>query len=274
MEKYLVPARLKARLSKGDVVLLDVCFGLGYNSLAAMELARQGIRYEALGTGEQGSANGGSGAVLSRDDTEVVPPRLQITALEMDRRVVREASRHIQPVTTDSFDWNKTLSDLYLHQSATINHQSSIVMHWGDARHTVTVLEPGRYDLVFLDAFSTQRNSELWTVDFFRKLKRVMKPDAVLLTYCAALPVRSGLMEAGFFVGETDPVGRARGGTIAAMREADIAIPLPDQEISMIRQTTRGLPYRDPHSVWTNKEILRERQERILEWKEELSSNP
>jgi len=112
--------------------------------------------------------------------------------------------------------------------------------------------------------FSTQRNSELWTVDFFQKLKGVMKPDAVLLTYCAAIPVRAGLMESGFFVGETDPVGRARGGTMAAMRKEDIEIPLPDDEIKMIRETTRGLPYRDPFGVWTNKEILRDRQERIL----------
>ena len=140
-------------------------------------------------------------------------------------------------------------------------------MHWGDARHTVTKIEDSSFDLVFLDAFSTQRNSELWTVDFFRQLKRVMKPDAVLLTYCAAIPVRAGLIDADFFVGETDPVGRARGGTIAAMREADIEIPLPDHEIKMIRETTRGLPYRDPYSVWTNKEILRDRQERILHFK-------
>ena len=94
-----------------------------------------------------------------------------------------------------------------------------------------------------------------------------MKPDAVLLTYCAAIPVRSGLLEAGFFVGETNPVGRQRGGTIAAMRKADIENPLPDHELKMIRETTRGLPYHDPHGVWTNKEILRDRQERIISTK-------
>jgi hypothetical protein len=91
-----------------------------------------------------------------------------------------------------------------------------------------------------------------------------MRPDAVLLTYCAAIPVRAGLLEAGFAVGETAPVGRQRGGTIAAMQAADIRIPLPAHELKLIRETTRGLPYRDPHGVWTNKEILRDRQERIL----------
>jgi hypothetical protein len=149
---------------------------------------------------------------------------------------------------------------------------ASCLLHWGDARYTITKLDPHAYDLVFLDAFSTQRNSELWTVDFFRRLKAVMKPDAVLMTYCAAIPVRAGLLEAGFFVGETAPVGRQRGGTIAAMRPEDIETSLPDHELKMIRETTRGLPYRDPYGVWTNKEILRDRQERILQAKAGTSS--
>lgn len=243
-EKYLVPGKLKERLEHGDIQLLDVCFGLGYNSLAVLELAS---------TQKHG---------------------LNITALEMDRRVVGAAAQNIQTRETDSNDWKRILADLHDKQESKVTPQSSIVMHWGDARYTITKLEPQTFDLVFLDAFSTQRNSELWTVDFFRKLKRVMKPEAVLLTYCAAIPVRSGMMEAGFFVGETDPVGRARGGTIAAMREEDISIPLPDHEFRMIRETTRGLPYRDPHGVWTNKEILRNRQESIVKSKQNGAFNP
>ena len=185
----------------------------------------------------------------------------------MDRRVVHAAAQNIQTLESDTFDWAKTLSELYLYGQSEIGNQQSAIIHWGDARYTITKLDAGSCDLVFLDAFSTQRNSELWTVDFFRKLRRVMKPDGVLLTYCAAIPVRAGLLEAGFFVGETEPVGRQRGGTMAAMRVDDIVTPLPDHELKMIRETTRGLPYRDPHGVWTNKEILRDRQERILQAK-------
>jgi hypothetical protein len=100
-----------------------------------------------------------------------------------------------------------------------------------------------------------------------------MKPDAVMVTYCAALPVRSGLLQAGFFVGETQPVGRRRSGTLAALRAEDIDTPLPASELRTLRETTRGLPYRDPHGVWTNREILRDRQERILQSKQEASLN-
>jgi radical SAM protein (TIGR01212 family) len=242
-EKYVVPGKLRERLQRQDVALLDICFGLGYNSLTAMNIAAQGIRQEALGKSE-----------------------LNVTALEMDRRVVGAAARTIQTADSDCFDWKHALHDLYANHSCLVP-SASCLLHIGDARYTTAQLQPESFDLVFLDAFSTQRNSELWTVDFFRKLRAVMQPDAVLLTYCAAIPVRAGLMEAGFFVGETDPVGRQRGGTIAAVREEDIEIPLPDHEIEMIHETTRGLPYRDPHGVWTNKEILRDRQERILKQK-------
>jgi len=235
-EKYIVPGRVQDRVAMGDIALLDVCFGLGYNSLAAMNLAADGHN------------------------------KMHVTALEMDRRVVGAAAGSIEPSENDSFEWRHALQVLHDDEAFQVS-QTSCQIHWGDARYTITKLAPVSYDLVFLDAFSTQRNSELWTVDFFRKIRAVMKPEALLLTYCAAIPVRAGLLEAGFYVGETEPVGRQRGGTIAAMRKQDIEIPLPEHELNMIRETTRGLPYRDPYGVWTNKEILRDRQERILEAK-------
>ncbi len=246
-EKYIMPGKLKERLAKGNVSLLDVCFGLGYNSLTAMELA------------------GGTVSPLSTNNEDVIPP-LSITALEMDRRVVGAAAQNIQALAPDSFNWKDCLSQLHANHSC-LAPNASCLLHIGDARNSITKLNPSSFDLVFLDAFSTQRNSELWTLDFFKNLYAVMKPDAVLLTYCAALPVRAAMLEAGFFVGETDPIGRQRGGTLAAMQEKDIEIHLPEHELKMIRDTTRGLPYRDPHGVWTNKEILRDRQERILQQK-------
>lgn len=137
-EKYIVPSKLRERLDKGDVQLLDVCFGLGYNSLAAMNYA-------------QGT-------------------QLSITALEMDRRVIGSAAKEVHRAESDPFDWQECLSQLYGNQFYQAPH-ASCQLHVGDARHTITKLQPATFDLVYLDAFSTQRNSELWTVDFFRKLK-------------------------------------------------------------------------------------------------------
>lgn len=231
--KYIHPANLSEKLQKKDIRLLDICFGLGYNSLASCETA----------------------AIDS-------PHRLEITALEMDRHVVAHAAGCMQHDANTTFDWRACLHDI--HTTSQWEHgQSRIRMIWGDARHTITQAH-GLFDIIWLDAFSTQRNSELWTVDFFRKIKTHLAPDGVLLTYCSAIPVRAGLMEAGFFIGETTPFGRERGGTVAAHTPEGIITPIPQRDSHLIQTTDRGIPYRDPSGTRTNREILNARQMEIL----------
>lgn len=233
-QKFIGPSRLAERLSAGPVRLLDVCFGLGYNSLCAMNTA---VALDAS---------------------------LTIDALEIDRRVVRNAAAMVPVHESDGFDWRDCLSALHADAAWSDGRKSEMQMCWGDARWGLQQLPDGVFDLVYLDAFSTQRCSELWTVDFFRELFRVMSPEGALFTYCAALPVRSGLLEAGFFVGETEAVGRARGGTIASKKASDIETEISEKELLAIKETTRGFAYRDPHLCWTNKQILRARQDRVI----------
>ena len=233
-EKYVIPVALRERLQQGDVRLLDICFGMGYNALSACERASD------MGAG-----------------------MLEVDALEMDRRVVGQASRVVQSPRNAHFSWADALRQLYEDGSCQGAH-FRLNMSWGDARYRIQALEKGQYDVVFLDAFSTQRNSELWTQDFFELIHERMKPDGVLVTYCAALPVRSGLLKAGFFVGQTRPVARSRGGTLASVRENQIHIAVDAEELNAIRNTPRGLPYRDPYLCWTNREILRTRQDLVV----------
>jgi tRNA U34 5-methylaminomethyl-2-thiouridine-forming methyltransferase MnmC len=56
------------------------------------------------------------------------------------------------------------------------------------------------FDLVFYDAFAPSVQPEMWTLETFARLFRAMRPDAVLVTYCAKGAVRRTLMEAGFRV--------------------------------------------------------------------------
>ena len=122
----------------------------------------------------------------------------------------------------------------------------------------------------WLDGFSTQKNSELWTVDFFGKIKAVMGSTGGLFTYCSAIPVRAGLAEAGFWVGETKPFGRERGGTAASLLPLPSLQPLPDRD-QFLMASSRGTPYRDPNGTRTNREILRAREYEILASKEKNS---
>ena len=181
-EKYVQPAHLQKQLQHKPLHLLDICFGLGYNSQAALIAASDAIH------------------------------PLHITALEMDRRIVRHAAETLPSDLTTNFNWNTTLQQLYKHGFASPLPDHHIKMHWGDARHTITHLTDASVDLVFLDAFSSTRNSECWTLQFFEQIKRIMRPHAQLFTYAAAGPIRAGLLQAGFSIGEITPVGRPEEG--------------------------------------------------------------
>lgn len=232
--KYAAPADLEAMLDETDVRLLDVCFGLGYNTLAACRIARK------VGKG-----------------------KLSVHALEIDKRAVASAAEAVD----DAFSAD-LLSSLV--QSREFQEERiSVSINWGDARYTAGLTEKGHFDLIFLDAFSTQRNSELWTMDFFKILKTLLTKKGKLFTYCTSLPVRSGLMQAGFYVGDSPAFGNQRSGTVAAVCRKDIRLPQSDRERNLIQTTARGIPYRDPNLTNSNREILKRRECQVAEFRKQ-----
>ncbi len=56
------------------------------------------------------------------------------------------------------------------------------------------------YDVVFFDAFSPDRQPEMWTAEIFRKLYEHMHTGGVLTTYCVKGLVKRRLKEAGFAI--------------------------------------------------------------------------
>ncbi len=58
----------------------------------------------------------------------------------------------------------------------------------------------GQYDLIYFDAFSPDKQPEMWTEDRFRMLYKHCNPGAILTTYCAKGIVRRALQSAGFSV--------------------------------------------------------------------------
>ncbi len=55
-------------------------------------------------------------------------------------------------------------------------------------------------DVIFFDAFSPDKQPELWTIDVFEKMIQVLKPNGYLVTYCAKGYVRRNMIAAGFNV--------------------------------------------------------------------------
>ena len=57
---------------------------------------------------------------------------------------------------------------------------------------------PGKIDLIYFDAFSPDKQPDVWKYEIFERFFRAMNPGAILTTYCAKGKVRRTLKAIGF----------------------------------------------------------------------------
>jgi len=170
--KYVQPCNLKP-----GARVLDVCFGLGYNSLMALSVTKN----------------------------------ISITALENDQNIL-DAIQNISVPKGLSEDFNK------IKQAASSlkykDNETEITIILADALETIKKLSLN-FDAVFFDPFSPKKQPELWTEEFFRDIRKLMNPGAILTTYSCATHVRKKLSAAGFKVADGPILGRKSPATIA-----------------------------------------------------------
>ena len=66
-----------------------------------------------------------------------------------------------------------------------------------------------KFDIIYFDAFSPEKQPELWDHNIFNKMHQFLKEDGFLVTYCAKGIVRRTLKEVGFEVISLDgPPGK------------------------------------------------------------------
>lgn len=217
----------KARL-QSHISLLDVGFGLGYNSLAAIYTCRSinpdiHIRLVALEADPQ---------TLSFEKyPQIDDPAFQksITAFQQFKK---DHSR-----ATENDDWQLRI---------------------GDARATLLTVS-GPFDAVFHDPFSPDKNPELWTLDFFKLLQERIAPRGILSTYSIATPVRSALHRAGFKLSEGPGTARKRASTRACI---DGSLPALHQlQQSKLLTSPYAVPFRDPQLNAAREAIIEIRRE-------------
>ena len=56
------------------------------------------------------------------------------------------------------------------------------------------------YDLVYYDAFSPEKQPEMWKEEIFNKIFNCLRPGGVLVTYCAKGEIRRRMQKVGFTV--------------------------------------------------------------------------
>ncbi|WP_254567676.1 tRNA (5-methylaminomethyl-2-thiouridine)(34)-methyltransferase MnmD [Oscillatoria sp. HE19RPO] len=252
--KFVEPTELAEKAQNPRVRLLDLCYGLGYNTASALETIWSinpaclvewvgleldaAIPQAAIAIGLLKSWQSPIPellAALVSPDGESTIPTVQPSVLEFQGE-----SRWARTVTTPQFQ-----GTLWL----------------GDARKTIQqVVNQGfQADAIFLDPFSPPNCPQLWTVEFLGWVARCLSPTGRLATYSCSASVRTALMAAGLNIGATAPVGRRSPGTLASFCDRDLP-PLSPQEQEHL-QTRAATPYRDPNLSDSAEEIRQRRQQ-------------
>jgi tRNA U34 5-methylaminomethyl-2-thiouridine-forming methyltransferase MnmC len=230
--KFVLPTHLCVRAQQPSLVLLDICYGLGYNTAAALEAIWH------------------------------VNPACQVRwiGLELNPDVPKAA------IAQGFLElWPASLQPILLGLAEHGQYHSSALQAqlWlGDARQTIQALvkQDFRADAIFLDPFSPPHCPQLWTVEFLREVSLCLVPTGRLATYSCAASVRTALQLAGLCMGSTPPVGRRSPGTVASFAATDLP-PLSLQEQEHL-QTRAAIPYRDPQLCDSATNIL---QRRLIE---------
>ena len=134
---------------------------------------------------------------------------------------------------------------------------SRINFHIGDARKNILNCNE-MYDVVFLDAFSSQKDPTLWTIDFLGRVSNKINPNGLLVTYSKSTPVRSALKQLGFFVGKTY-INDIDMGTVASFNKKNILNPLSEYDFELLK-TRSGITYKDPTLSLSSLQILKNRE--------------
>jgi tRNA U34 5-methylaminomethyl-2-thiouridine-forming methyltransferase MnmC len=167
LEKHVKPA-LYHKKNRCSLTILDICFGLGYNTFATI----YHIKKYNLKT------------------------KLHILSPEFDEELVRSLETFDYP---SEFDAIKPIIEAVSRELCYEDEQFKIEIPLGDAREVVPQIRE-QIDVVYQDAFSPAHNPLLWTKEFFTDMVKICSAEALLTTYSTAASVRLGLYESGFLI--------------------------------------------------------------------------
>lgn len=214
--KFVEPSEITYKAKQKDRLrLLDICYGLGYNSAAALEAVWQ--------TNPQCC--------------------VELIGLELEPAVPQQASERGLLE-----QWQQPIPQL-LTQLATARQVNTKKLNArliiGDARQTIVQLKRQQFlaDALFLDPFSPPKCPQLWTVEFLQLATQCLHPQGKIVTYSCAAAVRAALQLSGLWIGSTPSVGRNSPGTVANLAGN---LPLLSQQEREHLDTRAAIPYRDP----------------------------
>lgn len=186
-EKFVKPCRIPELAKTGKIKILDVCFGIGYNSLLAID--------EAL----KANPNCVMEIIGLENDPEVIE---QILKMKFNEELKKDYE-HIKKAAKNCIEGKKEKKE-----------QITVKIILGDARETVNQIKE-EFDAVFLDPFTPKTCPHLWTEKFISDIAKRMKKGSIMATYSCARFVRENMKKTSLTVYNGPSVGRYAPSTFA-----------------------------------------------------------
>ncbi|PAF44238.1 MnmC family methyltransferase [Helicobacter sp. 11S02596-1] len=182
LHKHILPPILFANsLQKPCLKILDICFGLGYNTFTTA------IEYRKMG----------------------YKGRIEIFSPEKDRGVFEKILALKYPCELLGLDIAKIIHTLQSTNnisgtssasSVFITPHTSLELFIGDARDYFHQFSDGSMDIIYQDAFSPRVNPDLWDKEYFLELFRLSHSESIITTYSTNTEIFLNAKNAGFLV--------------------------------------------------------------------------
>lgn len=280
MYKYVIPSGILEFVKHSSSVrILDVCYGLGYNTRAAvneilkinpeceifvsaLEIDPVVLAYSAIIGNE--CFNDQVNYVFFITLSKLINIEEFINKDIEETYDLLPEIENLVPGEYDLVSCQELLAKLHnIYYRSFCKPKIQVKFHINDAKEEILKQvqdDVCPYDFIFHDPFTPSKAPILWTVEFFNSLNNLLSDDGNLTTYSNAAPVRAAMIETGFYIGRTEPVGKKTPGTIAYKNPDLIKNELTVKEQGILR-TKAGIPYKDAP---TNEQILINREAKKL----------
>ena len=245
-KKFTAPSNLE-RFKGKSLNVLDICFGLGYNSAS---LLNQLIKQKSY---------------------------LNLYALEIDKKPLEYSLRNESYLNLWAPKVKRIFKSLY-RKDYFEDQFFKCSLLWGDAREKINIIPSSiKFDLIYLDGFSPQKCPQVWTIEFLSKVVEKLNPQGYLITYSSSAAVRKTLRNLGLEIFNIKPCFNERTfwsqGTVAIAKlyKNKLKANFNLEKLSVMEEehllTKASIPYRDQDLKSSKEDIIKKRLN------EQLSSN-
>lgn len=207
LNKHIIPAftYTKELQNKKELNILDICFGIGYNTFATLYY-------------------------ISKNFSDI---KVNIFSPELDIDLLKSLKDFRYPREFEDIKNFKKIVNAISNNQFYEDENIKIEVFVGDAREYIRSFQEDFFDIIYQDAFSSDVNFELWTKEYFSDIFNISKNSSIITTYAISTNIRLSMYEAGFFIYETRPTKRKI--TLAFKNKQEIIGKYIDMELKKLR---------------------------------------